>query len=52
MINHLKLKLRTTKEDPAPSRRIKTDVCENNKKISFYTNKSKVPLADNKKILN
>jgi len=45
MINQLKLKLRPTKEETAPSRRIKTDMCENNKKISFYANKPKIPLG-------
>jgi hypothetical protein len=45
MINQLKLKLRPTKEETTPTRRIKTEACENNKKISFYANKPKAPLA-------
>jgi hypothetical protein len=35
-----------------PARRIKTEMNENSKKISFYLNKSKAPLAENKKIIN
>lgn len=38
MIGNLKLKVRAqVKEEPAPNRRIKTEMNENSKKISFYT---------------
>lgn len=50
MINsNFKLKTRSTKEESA-SRRIRTEINENSKKISFYL--SKVPLAENKRLTN
>lgn len=52
MIGNLKLKVRPSKEEAVPSRRIKTEINENAKKISFYMNKTKAPLAENKKIVN
>jgi hypothetical protein len=52
MIGNLKLKVRGGREEPLPNRRIKTETNENSKKISCYLNKSKVPLAENKKNTN
>lgn len=46
MIGNLKLKVRGTGgKEEAPSRRIKTEMNENGKKISVYINKPRAPLA-------
>jgi serine/threonine protein kinase len=52
MIGNLKLKVRGAAKEEAPSRRIKTEMNENGKKISVYINKPRAPLAENKKIFN
>lgn len=51
MIGNLKVKVRTTREDPA--RRIKTETNENPKKISFYQpSRVRQPLVESKKANN
>jgi hypothetical protein len=52
MIGNMKLKIKSSKEEGVPSRRIKTEMVENTKKITVVSNKARQPLAEQKRNLD